>query len=118
MFLKNFSNIFPKILIIFLNYPNISLSRLYTYRFSTIAMFMHYFVLYTYRFSTFTMFMHYFVNYFVRLQTNHYTLLTISSISFIFDSARKLMRNLTNARTSSMKNLWSFELIRTYLKIL
>ncbi len=35
-----------------------------------------------------------FVHYFVRLWTNHYTLLTISPISFIFDSARNLMRNL------------------------
>ncbi len=33
------------------------------------------------------------VYYFVRLRTNHYTLLTISSISFIFDSARNLTRN-------------------------
>ncbi len=48
--------------------------------------------LYTYHFSRFDMFVHYFVNYFARLQTNHYTLLTISPISFIFDSAR----NLTN----------------------
>ncbi len=29
------------------------------------------------------------------LQTNHYTLLTISSISFILDSTRNLMRNLS-----------------------
>ncbi len=36
------------------------------------------------------MFLHYFVNYFVRLRTNHYTLLTISPISFIFDSTRNL----------------------------
>ncbi len=42
--------------------------------------------LYTYRFSHFVMFVH----YFVRLRTNHYTLLTISPISFIFDSARNL----------------------------
>ncbi len=35
-----------------------------------------------------------FVHYFVRLRTNHYTLLTISRILFIFDSARNLMRNL------------------------
>ncbi len=34
-----------------------------------------------------------FVHYFVRLRTNHYTLLTISPISFIFDSARNLTRN-------------------------
>ncbi len=46
--------------------------------------------LYTYRFSRFNMFMH----YFVRLWTNHYTLLTISPILFIFDSVRNLMRNL------------------------
>ncbi len=43
----------------------------------------------TYRFSHFDMFVH----YFVRLRTNHYTLLTISPISFIFDSVRNLMRN-------------------------
>ncbi len=49
--------------------------------------------LYTYHFSCFDMFVHYFVNYFVRLRTNHYTLLTISPISFIFDSARNLTRN-------------------------
>ncbi len=35
-----------------------------------------------------------FVHYFVRLRTNHYTLLTISTISFIFDSARNLTRHL------------------------
>ncbi len=46
--------------------------------------------LYTYRFSRFDMFVHCFVNYFVRLRTNHYTLLTLSPISFIFDSARNL----------------------------
>ncbi len=46
--------------------------------------------LYTYHFSHFDMFVH----YFARLQTNHYTLLTISPISFIFDSARNLMRNV------------------------
>ncbi len=39
------------------------------------------------------MFVHYFVNYFVRLRTNHYTVLTVSPISFIFDSARNLTRN-------------------------
>ncbi len=49
--------------------------------------------LYTYRFSRFKMFVHYFVNYFARWRTNHYTLLTISPISFIFDSVRNLMRN-------------------------
>ncbi len=49
--------------------------------------------LYTYHFSRFVMFVHYFVNYFVRLWTNHYTLLTISPISFIFDSTRNLTRN-------------------------
>ncbi len=49
--------------------------------------------LYTYRFSRFNMFVHYFVNYFVKLRTNHYRLLTISPISFIFDSARNLTRN-------------------------
>ncbi len=58
---------------------------------------------YTYRFSCFAMFVHYFVNYLVRLWTNHYTLLTISPISFIFDSARKSVRNLTNARTVAWK---------------
>ncbi len=42
--------------------------------------------------------MHYFVNYFVKLRTNHYTLLTISPISSIFDS----MRNL------SYRPLWRF----------
>ncbi len=50
--------------------------------------------LYTYCFSHFDMFVHHFVNYFVRLRTSHYTLLTISPISFIFDSARNSMRNL------------------------
>ncbi len=35
-----------------------------------------------------------FARYFVRLRTNYYTLLTISPISFIFDSARNLIRNL------------------------
>ncbi len=47
--------------------------------------------LYTYRFSRFNMF----VYYFMRLQTNHFTLLTISPISFIFDSARNLTRNFS-----------------------
>ncbi len=41
------------------------------------------------------MFVHYFVNYFMRLRTNHCTLLTISLISFIFDSARNLMNTRT-----------------------
>ncbi len=50
--------------------------------------------LYTYRLSRFDMFVHYIVNYFVRLRTNHYILLTISPILFIFDSARNLTRNL------------------------
>ncbi len=49
--------------------------------------------LYTYRFSCLDMFVHYFVNYFVRLRTNHYRLLTISPILFIFDSAKNLTRN-------------------------
>ncbi len=49
--------------------------------------------LYTNRFSCFDMFVHYFMNYFVRLRTNHYTLLTILPILFIFDSARNLTRN-------------------------
>ncbi len=48
------------------------------------------------------MFVHYFVNYFVRLWTKHYTLLTISLISFIFDSARNLTRNLL------YRHLWHF----------
>ncbi len=39
--------------------------------------------LYTYRFSHFGMFVHNFVNYFVKLRTNHYTLFTISPISVI-----------------------------------
>ncbi len=43
-------------------------------------------VLYSYRFSRFDMFVH----YFVKLRTNHYTLLTVSLISFIFDSASNL----------------------------
>ncbi len=43
----------------------------------------------------FAMFVHYFVNYFVRLQTSYYTLLTISPISFIFDFATNLTRNLS-----------------------
>ncbi len=34
------------------------------------------------------------VNYFVRLRTSHYTLLTISPVSFIFDCVRNLTRNL------------------------
>ncbi len=55
-------------------------SWLYTHRFSHFDMFVHYFV-------------NYFVNYFVRLRTNHYILLTISSILFIFDSVRNLTRN-------------------------
>ncbi len=46
--------------------------------------------LYTWCFSRFNMSVH----YFVRLGANHYTLLTISPISFIFDSARNLTRNL------------------------
>ncbi len=46
--------------------------------------------LYTYHFSRFDMFVRFFVNYFVRLRTNHYTLLTISPILFIFNSARNL----------------------------
>ncbi len=46
--------------------------------------------LYIYRFSRFDMFVHYFVNYFMRLRTNHYTLLTISLILFIFNSVRNL----------------------------
>ncbi len=46
--------------------------------------------LYTYHFSRFDMFVH----YFMRLRINHYTLLTISPILFIFDSARNVMRNL------------------------
>ncbi len=46
--------------------------------------------LYTYRFSHFDMFVH----YFTRLQTNHYTLLTISPISSSFDSARNLPYHL------------------------
>ncbi len=50
--------------------------------------------LYTYRFLRFDMSVHYFMNYFVRLGINHYILLIISPISFIFDSARNLMRNL------------------------
>ncbi len=58
--------------------------------------------LYIYCFSRFDMFMHYFVNCFVILRTNYYTLLTISQISFIFDSARKLTRNLP------YRPLWRF----------
>ncbi len=54
--------------------------------------------LYTYRFSCFDMF----VRHFVRLRTNLYTLLTISPISFIFDSARNLTRNLP------YRPLWCF----------
>ncbi len=50
--------------------------------------------LYTYRFLPFDMF----VPYFVRLRTNHYTLLTISPILFIFDSARNLL----------YRSLWCF----------
>ncbi len=49
--------------------------------------------LYTYLFSRFNMLVHYFENYFVRLRTNHYTLLTISPILFIFDSVSNLTRN-------------------------
>ncbi len=54
--------------------------------------------LYTYRFSHLDMFVH----YFVRMQTNYYTLLTISPISFIFYSARSLTWNLPYNR------LWCF----------
>ncbi len=70
--------------------------------------------LYTYRFSRFDMFVPYFVNYFVRLRTNHYTLLTILPISFIFDSVRNLMRNLTvwwerrNARWFTKCHLYTY----------
>ncbi len=53
-------------------------------------------------FLAFHMFVHYFVNYFVRLLTNHYTLLTVSPISFIFDSVRNLTRNLP------YRPLWCF----------
>ncbi len=58
--------------------------------------------LYTYRFPHFDMFVYYFMNYFVRLQTSHYTLLTISPISFIFDSARNSTRKLP------YRPLWRF----------
>ncbi len=58
-----------------------------------------------------------FVNYFVRLWTNHYTLLTISPISFIFDSARnfpyllfdvawKYRLSSENGETRDEKNDW------------
>ncbi len=72
-------------------------------------------------FSHFDKFVHNFVIYFVRLRTSHYTLLTISPISFIFDSARNLTRNFPyllfdvswkyrlsgkNSETWDEKNYW------------
>ncbi len=43
-----------------------------------------------------------FLHYFERLRTNHYTLLIISLISFIFDSVKNLTRNLP------FRPLWHF----------